>query len=64
MDGWIKDYGLIFKKIWRLFMKNKIGDKERLGHVLDCIAFIEKSLSGINQDEFNENFILHTAVQK
>ena len=45
-------------------MKNKLGDKERLGHVLDCVAFIEKSLNGISQDEFNKNFILHTAIQK
>ena len=45
-------------------MKNKPGDKERLGHVLDYIEFIEKSLNGVDQDEFNKNFILHTAVQK
>ncbi len=44
-------------------MKSKIGDKERLGHVLDYSEFIEKSLAGVSQDEFNKNFILHTAVQ-
>ena len=45
-------------------MKNKIGDKERLGHIPDSINFIEQSMQNVNEEEFQKNFILHTAVQK
>lgn len=45
-------------------MRSKIGDKERLNHILECIDFIQKSLDGITQSTFETNFILHTAVVK
>lgn len=45
-------------------MRNKPGDKERLGHIIDYIEFIQKSLKNVEQEKFNEDFILHTAVLK
>lgn len=45
-------------------MKNKLGDKERLGHIIDYIQFIQKALKNVEKDKFNEDFILHTAVLK
>lgn len=45
-------------------MKNKLGDKERLGHIIDYIQFIQKALKDVEKDKFNEDFILHTAVLK
>jgi uncharacterized protein with HEPN domain len=45
-------------------MKSKPGNKERLGHILDSIAFIERSLQNVSEEDFQINFILHTAVVK
>jgi len=45
-------------------MRSKIGDKERLNHILECIKFIQNYLDGITQAPFETNFILHTAVVK
>ncbi len=45
-------------------MKNKYSDKERLGHIIDCIIFIDKALINVNFEEFENNFILNTAVCK
>lgn len=45
-------------------MKNKLGDKERLGHILDSIYFITKAVEGKNETEFQNDFILHTATTK
>jgi uncharacterized protein with HEPN domain len=45
-------------------MKNKVGDKERLNHIIECINFIQKSLIGETQESFEKNYILHTAVVK
>ena len=45
-------------------MKSKPGNKERLGHILDSINFIEQAMKAVNQEHFNSNFILHTAVVK
>jgi uncharacterized protein with HEPN domain len=45
-------------------MKNKLGNKERLGHIIDSINFIEQSMMNVSEEEFQRNFILHTAVQK
>ena len=41
-----------------------MGDLERLGHILDSIDFIEKAMLNINEEEFYNDFILHTAVVK
>jgi len=45
-------------------MKSKLGDFERLGHILDAINFIEKATFGKTESEFHQDFILHTAVVK
>lgn len=45
-------------------MRNNIGDKERLGHILERIDYIEKALAGKSREQFEEDFILHTAVVK
>ena len=45
-------------------MKSKPGNKERLGHILDSINFIEQAMKDVNQEQFDANFILHTAVVK
>ena len=45
-------------------MKSKMGNKERLGHVLDAVNFIERAMHQVSEDEFKINFILHTAVVK
>jgi uncharacterized protein with HEPN domain len=45
-------------------MRNKIGDIERLGHILDSIDFINKAVDNKNELQFQEDFILHTAVIK
>lgn len=36
-------------------MRGKYGDKERIGHIIDCIAFIEKATACITSDEFENN---------
>ena len=45
-------------------MKSNLGDKERLGHILDCIAFIEKSTIDVSLEDFIGNYILNAAVSK
>ncbi|MBP6431888.1 MAG: DUF86 domain-containing protein [Ferruginibacter sp.] len=45
-------------------MKNKLSNKERLGHILDAIAFIERALISVDEDQFQNDFILYTAVVK
>jgi uncharacterized protein with HEPN domain len=45
-------------------MRNKIGDKDRLGHILESIDYIQKSIAGVSAEEFEVNFVLHTAVVK
>ena len=45
-------------------MRSKIGDKERLNHILESIDFIQIALIGVTQESFETNFILHTAVVK
>jgi uncharacterized protein with HEPN domain len=45
-------------------MRNKIGDRERLGHILDYSELIEKSLVGVSEKDFYSNFILQAALQK
>lgn len=43
---------------------NKLSNKERLAHILDCIQLIEKSIVDVSENVFLENFILNTAVTK
>ncbi len=45
-------------------MKSKLGDKERLGHIPDSINFIVKALSDKTETDFQNDFILHTAITK
>ena len=46
-------------------MKNsKLSDKERLAHILDHIAFIEKATYNVIEEEILSNFILTTALTK
>jgi len=33
-------------------MKSKPDNKERLGHILDSIAFIERSLQNVSEEDF------------
>jgi uncharacterized protein with HEPN domain len=35
-------------------MKSRLGDKERLGHILDALKSIEKFCEGINFDSFQK----------
>lgn len=45
-------------------MKKELGNKERLGHIIDACNYILDALKGVSEEEFAKNFILHTAVQK
>lgn len=45
-------------------MKKELGNKERLGHIIDACNYILNSLQGVSEEDFAKNFILHTAVQK
>jgi uncharacterized protein with HEPN domain len=45
-------------------MKSNLGDKERLGHIKDAIAFINSALINKTESDFLRDFILHTAIQK
>lgn len=44
--------------------KGRPSDKQRLQHILDSIAFIEKACDGVDAEKFEADFILHTAVVK
>ena len=45
-------------------MRNEIADKERLGHVLDCIKEISEATEGVSSDDFITNHVLRMAVVK
>jgi len=45
-------------------MKSRLGDKDRLVHILECIEFIQKYVQDVTSDQFEKNFLLHTAVVK
>ncbi len=45
-------------------MRNKIGDKERLGHILDSIQEIEMATKDFLKNEFLENHVVRIAVVK
>ncbi|MBI2729459.1 MAG: DUF86 domain-containing protein [Sphingobacteriales bacterium] len=45
-------------------MRGKIGDKERLNHISDCINEIETAVKGINKEQFVSNHVLRIAVVK
>ena len=45
-------------------MRGEIGDKERLGHILDCIREIADATNGVTKEAFEENHVLRIAVVK
>lgn len=45
-------------------MRSKIGDKERLGHILDSIEEIESAVEGFGKDTFLANHVVRIAVVK
>jgi uncharacterized protein with HEPN domain len=45
-------------------MKGKIGNKERLGHILDCIQEIEMATVDVDYEKFIANHVLRIAVVK
>lgn len=45
-------------------MRSKIGDKERLNHILDCISEIETAVKGVDATRFINNHVLRIAVVK
>jgi uncharacterized protein with HEPN domain len=45
-------------------MKSLLGDKERLGHILDAIKSIELFCEGVDMDSFQKNYMLQLAVVK
>lgn len=45
-------------------MRNKFGDKERLGHILDSILEIESAVEGFEKDAFLANHVVRIAVVK
>lgn len=45
-------------------MKEVITDKERLGHIIDCIDEIQQATTGVGEDDFYENHVLRIAVVK
>ena len=45
-------------------MKGGLGDKERLGHLLDAIQSIENFCAGVNESAFRSNYMLQLAVVK
>ena len=45
-------------------MKSKLGDIERLSHILDAIEFIKRATLDKTESDFQQDFILHTAVIK
>lgn len=45
-------------------MRGKIGDKERLGHILDAIAEVEKYTAHVEFDDFDANSMMRFASIK
>ena len=45
-------------------MRSELGDKERLGHILDATALIEKALLNKSREIFMEDYILQAAIQR
>jgi uncharacterized protein with HEPN domain len=45
-------------------MKGKLGDKERLGHLLDAIQSVENFCKEVNESSFRNNYMLQLAVVK
>ncbi len=45
-------------------MRGKIGDKERLAHILDSIAEIEAAVKDLTKEEFLLNHVVRIAVVK
>ncbi len=45
-------------------MRGKIGDKERLAHILDSISEIESAVNGLTKEEFLLNHVVRIAVVK
>jgi len=45
-------------------MKSKIGDKERLGHILDAITEIENYTANVEQEDFLANSMMRFASIK
>lgn len=45
-------------------MKSQLGDKERLNHILEAIAFIKKHTAGISREQFDEHELLPFAIAK
>ncbi|MBS1486483.1 MAG: DUF86 domain-containing protein [Bacteroidetes bacterium] len=45
-------------------MRSKLGDKERLAHILDSIEFIEIFCKGVDEKSFRSNYMLQLAVVK
>ena len=45
-------------------MRGSIGDKERLGHILDAINSIQSFTTGITLEKFLDNYMLQLAVIK
>lgn len=45
-------------------MKGRLGDRERLGHVLDAIESIEGFCADVNEASFRSNYMLQLAVVK
>ncbi len=45
-------------------MKGKIGDKQRLLHILESITEIENYISGVNYDNFVQNSMMRFATIK
>jgi uncharacterized protein with HEPN domain len=45
-------------------MRGSIGDKERLGHILDAINSIQSFTTGTTSEQFLDNYMLQLAVIK
>jgi len=45
-------------------MRGEIGDRERLGHIIDCIEEILNATKGVSKEDFISNHILRIAVVK
>ncbi len=45
-------------------MRGKIGDKERIGHIMDAIMEIEAYTVGISFDQFIDNSMIRLAEVK
>ena len=45
-------------------MKGQLGDKERLWHILEAINSIESFCQGIDEEDFQNNYMLQLAVVK